>query len=171
MTNWDIFIDEDAYAKSCIALLGFTSNHANFKCPTEGSYHRFRELCQLIDICKLDYGALIFQQRILVAASMYIILCMHIGNMSVYRVINEVKAHSAFLYEESELNELFSVFLKQWFGFDKDEILPAIQYICEYAKVPLSSYEKGLRTSNYEEFLSYQCYNRGILELDRRAHV
>jgi hypothetical protein len=164
MTNWDIFINEDAYAKTSIALLGFTSSQANFKCPTEGSYHRFRELCQLIDICKLDYGALIFQQRILVAASMYIILCLHIGNMSVYRMVNDVKAHSGFLYEESGFNELFSVFLKQWFGFEKDDILPAIQYICGYVKVQLSSCEKGLRTCNYEEFLSYQCYNRGILE-------
>lgn len=169
MNQWDIYITTNEYAISH----QITQNcpDLTFKTSNETAYSRFREVMQIIDLIVLEYSSLQYKPRGLVAAVLYLILGLHVGEFSIELIWSTfVYSSSRFLDQNSMYNLLFMDFLYLSFGFQLHDLAPTIQYVSSFMGIPFN-YDMPMYVQNknsveghYEEFLSYQTHHPLALE-------
>ena len=137
MNQWDLYIEHSKYAMSH-SLISF-DDMVQFKQPNEKSYARFRELMQLVDCSLLDVQTLQYKSRTLIASLMYLVLGKHYKQFSIQQIVEEFPKSSLYLLDnEYAFNDLFEDFLLYSFGFQLIDLLPSIQYVSSYFKIPLN---------------------------------
>jgi hypothetical protein len=149
MSQWDLYIENNPYARNHPLLHAVEDPMVLFKQPNEKAYARFRELMQLLDISILDILTLQYNQRALVASSMYLLLAYHFGQTTKEQICKEFICSSYFLDAQYPFNDLYSHFLSQSFGFTLHELLPTIQYIATFMSLCFN-YELPTVTNNQQ---------------------
>ncbi|CAD8102666.1 unnamed protein product [Paramecium sonneborni] len=166
--NW--FTDQwDIYASDhCINLF--------FRKPNEESYQLFRKLCQLIDCTLLDIQTLQYMPRTIVASFMYLIISFQLNVFEIDMLEIMSRTSMFLLNRDNQFNIIFGQFVTITFGFALQDILPAIQYAVGFYELEIN-YETPPGVvhlsntpleSNYEEFLSFQCYSKYSLQFIRQ---
>ncbi|CAD8155689.1 unnamed protein product [Paramecium pentaurelia] len=165
--NW--FTDQwDIYAENY-------GLNVQFRKPNEESYQLFRKLCQLVDCTLMDIQTLQYMPRTIVASFMYLIISFQL-NVYDQDMLEIMSQTSMFLLnKDNQFNIIFGQFVQTTFGFALQDILPAIQYAVGFYELNIN-YETPPGVvdlsntpleSNYEEFLSFQCYSKSLLEYIR----
>lgn len=131
MSQWDIFLQENDYAKNHPLF----SNHSRvfFKQLDENSYKMFRELTQLIDCSIIDIQTAQYKPRMLICSFLYLLIGQEMGIFNSKEIVMDFPGSSLYLVEENpEYNDLFRSFLEHVFGFSLFDILPTVQYCATY---------------------------------------
>ncbi|CAD8123361.1 unnamed protein product [Paramecium sonneborni] len=162
--NW--FTDQwDIYAQNY-------DINIQFRKPNEESYQLFRKLCQLVDCALMDIQTLQYMPRTIVASFMYLIISfqLNVYNQDMLEIMSQTSMF--LLNKDNQFNVIFGQFVQTTFGFALQDILPAIQYAVGFYELKIN-YETPPGVvhlsntpleSNYEEFLSFQCYSKSLLE-------
>jgi len=129
IVQWDTYILKNSYAIQHPLIISLKDPHIVFKEPTQMSYARYRELMQIIDVALLDSRILQYLPRTIIAASLYIVLAYHCGQATKQQIALELTKTSYFIDKRFPFNDLFDNFLVQTFGFQLEELLPAIQFM------------------------------------------
>ncbi|CAD8120978.1 unnamed protein product [Paramecium sonneborni] len=165
--NW--FTDQwDIYAENY-------GLNIQFRKPNEESYQLFRKLCQLVDCTLMDIQTLQYMPRTIVASFMYLIISfqLNVYDLDMLEIMSQTSMF--LLNKENQFNIIFGQFVQTTFGFALQDILPAIQYAVGFYELKIN-YEtppgvvhlsNTALESNYEEFLSFQCYSKTLLEFIR----
>jgi hypothetical protein len=169
--QWDLFIETVDNIKK--QFLNFFSEEKIlfFKKSDDNSYYNFRKITQIIDLIQLDEKHFFFDDRYLIAASIFLLLSLNF--------------HFEFNFEQKEIilqNEkikklIFNVynnFIQQSFdyNFSDKQLIDSIKYVFQFKnfnfsfELPLiyQVEQKDLENGNYEDFITYQTYNEGNLE-------
>ena len=162
-TQWDLYIQCNAIATQHPLILSLKDPHVVFKETDQLAYSRFRELMQIIDISVLDARSLQYLPRTIVAASMYIILAYHCGQATKQQLAYDLSKSSQFIDRRFPFNNLYGDFLMANFGFQLEELIPAIQFMSEFMGISFNYNTAAIPNevidSSYEEFLSFQTHN------------
>ncbi|CAD8074061.1 unnamed protein product [Paramecium primaurelia] len=146
------------------------------KKSNEESYKLFRKLCQLIDCTLMDIQTLQYIPRTIIASYMYLIISFQLNVFDIDMLEVMSRTSMFLLNRDNQFNQIFEQFVSITFGFALHDILPAIQYTVGFYELQIN-YETPpgvallLNTpleSNYEEFLSFQCYSKYLLEFIRQ---
>lgn len=138
MNQWDLYVERSEYAQSHPLVLSQGSELIQFKQSNQKSYARFREMMQLMDCAVLDAQTLQYKPRALIASIMYVLLGKYFKQFSAQQIFEEFPRNSSYLLDKtSAFNDLFGNFLTYSFGFELTDLLPSIQYISTYIKLPL----------------------------------
>ena len=169
--QWDLFIETVDNIKK--QFLNFFSEEKIlfFKKSDDNSYYNFRKITQIIDLIQLDEKHFFFDDRYLIAASIFLLLSLNF--------------HFEFNFEQKEIilqNEkikklIFNVynnFIQQSFdyNFSDKQLIDSIKYVFQSKnfnfsfELPLiyQVEQKDFENGNYEDFITYQTYNEGNLE-------
>ena len=169
--QWDLFIETVDNIKN--QFLNFFSEEKIlfFKKSDDNSYYNFRKITQIIDLIQLDEKHFFFDDRYLIAASIFLLLSLNF--------------HFDFNFEQKEIilqNEkikklIFNVynnFIQQSFdyNFSDKQLIDSIKYVFQFKNINFSFElpliyqveQKDLENGNYEDFTSYQTYNEGNLK-------
>jgi hypothetical protein len=73
VSQWDLYIS--SFEENKQLMIEKYEYIAQFKTPDEESYHLFRKLCQVSDLIMMDYFHLQFENRKIIASSIFICLC------------------------------------------------------------------------------------------------
>ena len=169
--QWDLFIETVDNIKK--QFLNFFSEEKIlfFKKSDDNSYYNFRKITQIIDLIQLDEKHFFFDDRYLIAASIFLLLSLNF--------------HFEFNFEQKEIilqNEkikklIFNVynnFIQQSFdyNFSDKQLIDSIKYVFQFKnfnfsfELPLiyQVEQKDFENGNYEDFITYQTYNEGNLE-------
>ncbi|CAD8115316.1 unnamed protein product [Paramecium primaurelia] len=157
----------------------YANNHGInlfFRKANEESYQLFRKLCQLIDCTLLDIQTLQYMPRTIVASFMYLIISFQLNVFEIDMLEIMSRTSMFLLNRDNQFNLIFGQFVSITFGFALQDILPAIQYAVGFYELEIN-YETPPGVvhlsntpleSNYEEFLSFQCYSKYQLEFVRQ---
>ena len=163
--QWDLYIDTIDNIKQ--DLLSFLNEEdiLYYKKPNDNSYYNFRRISQLIDIMTLDYYSYNFEQRILIAASFFILLCY---NYKLKYNFNKKKFENNSPLSNL-LFEIYNKFITQSFDYNflDEKLQKAIKYCYNYIDFPFiydlplfyQIHQSKLDGDSYEDFLSYQTTN------------
>ena len=140
MSQWDLYIEKSSYATEHPVFEAFGKDAIiQFKQPSEKSYALYREIMQFIDCMLLEIEHLQYNKRTLVAGLMYIVLGKQYKQFNVKNITEDFQKSSVFLLDKTNAyNDLFADFLGYIFGFQMEELLPSIQYISPFFKLPLN---------------------------------
>lgn len=147
MGKWDIFIQSSSYAESN-PIVKSLDHLITFKISDENSYHRYREMMQLIDIMVLDIDSFKYNLRGIVASSIYLLLVIHFNIACREQIVTYGTSTSFFLNLNLSFNEFFENFLRESFDFCLLELMPTIQYVVGFLSLdydydtPLNNYDK-----------------------------
>lgn len=169
MNQWDIYISTNEYALSHDLIK--SNFDLTFKSSNEVSYARFREVMQILDLIMLDYDSLKYKPRGIIASILYLIIGIHVQEFTIEMIWQEfIVSSNRFLNFAEEYNWLYNDFICLSFGFQINELVPTIQYICSFMSIPFnydlpqSAENKNCLEGNFEEFLSYQTHHPLALE-------
>ena len=137
LCQWDVFLDsfDDLREK---VLNQYNENILYFKKPDEKSYYQFRNITQVIDLLVLDKKYFLFNQRLLVASAIFLVLGFSLQVFSPDQngydedFVKEITQKTVF-------SEVFEEFLTQSFGFTMDEIYLPIVYVSKFFNFKFST--------------------------------
>lgn len=138
MNQWDLYVERSPYAQGHSLVKATGDDLIQFKQSSQKSYVRFREMMQIIDCITLDAQTLQYKPRALIASIMYVLLGKYFKNFTVQQIFEEFPRNSRYLLDDSAFNQLFGNFLIYSFGFELTDLLPTIQYISTYIRLPIS---------------------------------
>ena len=164
--QWDLFIDTVDNIKDELLEYLNEENIIFFKKSDDNSYYNFKKITQLIDLIKIDENHLFYDERYLVAAAIFIVICIS------YDFDYDINKKEI-IFEKSDIkNLLFNIynnFIQQSFDFYFTDImlLNCIEYLWKFKNFPFSYdlpliyqvHQKELENGNYEDFITYQVYN------------
>lgn len=177
MNQWDLYIERSQYAQGHPLVMANGDDLIQFKQSNQKSYVRFREMMQIIDCITLDAKTLQYKPRALIASIMYVLLGKYFKNFTAQQIFEEFPRNSRYLLDsDCAFNELFGNFLIYSFGFELTDLLPTIQYIATYIRLPISlELPKAVKMSkenilegHFEEFLAFQTHHFYNLQYIRR---
>ena len=93
-----------------------THEKITFKAKDMDSYHNFREVMQILDCAILDIQTVQYKPKVLTCSLLYLILGKNMGEFSRSKIVNECPKTSTYLFEESDFNSIFSIFISERFG-------------------------------------------------------
>ena len=164
--QWDLFIDTVDNIKDELLEYLNEENIIFFKKSDDNSYYNFKKITQLIDLIKIDENHFNYNERYLVAASIFIIISLH------YNFDYDFNTN-LIIFENNNVKDLiFSIynnFIQQSFDFYFNDInlINSIHYLWKFKDFPFSYelpliyqvHQKELENGNYEDFITYQIYN------------
>lgn len=107
-----------------------------FKKADENSYNLYRKITQMIDLIILDTNIYLFNSRMIVASAMFLIFGIYFeifdpkSNLTDLNYLNSICFGN--LRKKHFLNEIYSEFLLQSFGFQYSEIFFSIMYASKF---------------------------------------
>jgi hypothetical protein len=131
-----VYLESFSYIYSKIQL--FTPNIPVpfFKKAEENSYNLFRKITQLIDLIILDTNNYLFNGRMIVASAMFLVFGYYFGIFNNKSNLTDLNYLNNICFGISRkkhfLNEIFSEFLTQSFGFQYTEIFFSIIYVSKF---------------------------------------
>lgn len=139
LSQWDLYIEKSPYALSHPLILSLGKEAIiQFRQPNEDSYLLFREIMQYLDCITLDVEHLQYNKRTLVASLIYLIVGKSYKQFGLKQIAEEFPSSSMFLLNKQNLyNNFFSNFLEFIVGFQMEELLPSVQYVAPFFKLPL----------------------------------
>ena len=168
--QWDLYIDSVDDIKEQLLKYIKEEDIIYYKKSNDNSYYNYRIICQLVDIIILDYYSYNFESRVLMAVSLFVVICIN------YKFDYNFKKHN-FRQQTDFSNYIFDVynqFLSQSFdyNFNDDNIQKALAYCYQFKNfnftydIPLlyQIHQELLENGNYEDFVSYQTTNDNIEE-------
>jgi hypothetical protein len=156
---WDEFSKEGALLE------------VKFKEISKDSYRRYRLLMQIIDSFSMEIKHLQYNQRVLAASTIYVVLLLE--QYSIQDILQLFTKGSKLILESNSFNKDFQSFSKTFLNFSIEELLPGIQYAATFADVPLEcddlmEREEGI--GSYEEMLTIQTYSSCLLDYLHSNH-
>jgi hypothetical protein len=166
--QWDLYIDSVDDIKSQLLKYIKEGDIIYYKKSNDNSYYNYRIICQLVDIIILDYYSYNFESRVLMAASLFVVICINYKfdynfKKQTFRQQNDFSAY---------IFEVYNQFLSQSFDYNfNDEIMQkALAYCYQFKnfnftyEIPLlyQIHQELLENGNYEDFVSYQTTNDNI---------
>ena len=166
--QWDLYIDSVDDIKSQLLKYIKEDDIIYYKKSNDNSYYNYRIICQLVDIIILDYYSYTFESRVLMAASLFVVICINYKfdynfKKQTFRQQNDFSAY---------IFEVYNQFLSQSFDYNfNDEIIQkALAYCYQFKNfnftydIPLlyQIHQELLENGNYEDFVSYQTTNDNI---------
>lgn len=149
--QWDSYIKTHPWAQNHIIWDHLPGRNILFRETNKVSYHRFRELMQLLDCSLLDVETLIYQLRPLVASFMYIILGKDFEQFTLRKIVEDFPTSSKYLLGRSyAFNDLFSNFLQNCCGLELLDLLPSIQYASSFFSLEIDKSLPMVARSNPE---------------------
>ena len=168
--QWDLYIDSVDDIKSQLLKYIKEEEIIYYKKSNDNSYYNYRKICQLIDIIALDYLSYNFDTRILMAVSLFVIICIN------YKLDYNFKKNN-FRQKTPFSKYIFKVynqFINQSFdyNFNDKNIQNALNYCYKFKNfnftfdLPLlyQIHPEFLENGNYEDFISYQTTNEYLEE-------
>ena len=166
--QWDLYIDSVDDIKSQLLKFIKEEDIIYYKKSNDNSYYNLRKLCQLVDLIILDYYSYNFESRILMAVSLFTIICINYKfdynfNKRNFRQQTEFSDYIFYVYIQF-LNQSFD------YNFDDDNFQKALAYCYQFKNfnftydLPLlyQIHQELLENGNYEDFVSYQTTNDNI---------
>ena len=139
MNQWDLYVERSAFAQSHPLIQAIKEDLIQFKQSNQKSYGRYRELMQMIDCAVLDAQTLQYKPRALIASVMYVLLGKYFNQFNSNQMFEQFPNNNYYLVDKtSQFNQLFGNFLSYSFGFELNDLLPSVQYVATYVKLPLS---------------------------------
>ena len=142
MSQWDLLliqvyqIGEKNFADDDIEIAEGMKENGNFmfKEINENAYMRFREVMQILDIVKMNIDSLLYDNRQVVAAVIYLILA---TQFKIYFIHQKgfTTSIEEFVDLTNPFNKVFQQFLKQSFGFDLVFLNPVIKYASAFMQI------------------------------------
>ena len=171
--QWDLYIDSVDNIKEQLLTYISEDEIIYYKKSNDNSYYNYRKICQLIDLIVLDYFSYNFNSRFLMAASIFIIICINYKldynfNKRNFRQKTPFSRYILYVYNQF-LNQSFD------FSFNDENIQKVIIYCYQFKNfnftydLPLlyQINQEFLENGNYEDFISYQTTNDNIEEFLR----
>ena len=164
--QWDLFIETIDNIKNEILVFFSEENFLFFKKTDDNSYFNYRKITQIIDLIKLDENHFFYNERYLIAASIFLVLCLNFNFDFDFK-------NNQIIYQNSQIkNLIFNIycnFIQQSFdySFFDIQLIKSINYVWKFRNfkftfdLPLiyQVEQKELENANYEDFISYQTYN------------
>ncbi len=139
MNQWDLYVERSEFAQSHPLIQAIKEDLIQFKQSNQKSYGRYREMMQMIDCAVLDSQTLQYKPRALIASVMYVLLGKYFNQFNSNQMFEQFSNNNFSLMDQTnEFNQLFGNFLSYSFGFELNDLLPSIQYVATYVKLPLS---------------------------------
>lgn len=177
MNQWDLYVEHSEYAKNHLLVHSNKIELMQFKQSNQISYAKFREMMQIIDCVVLDIQTLQYKPRALIASVMYMLLGKYFKQFSNNQMFEQFPRNSSYLLDKTnQFNDLFDKFLLYSFGFELSDLLPSVQYVSTFIKLPINldlpkavkmTKEKVLE-GHFEEFLAYQTHNVNNIQYIRK---
>lgn len=168
--QWDLYIDSVDDIKQQLLTYISEEEIIYYKKSNDNSYYNYRKICQIIDMIALDYFSYNFEPRLLMAVSLFIIICINY-KLDYNFIKKNFKQKSSFT---KYLFEVYNQFINQSFdfSFDNENFQNAIAYCYKFKtfnftyELPLlyQIHQNLLENGNYEDFISYQATNDNIEE-------
>ena len=168
--QWDLYIDSVDDIK--LQLLKYISEEdiIYYKKSNDNSYYNYRKICQLIDIIVLDYLSYNYDSRILMAVSLFVIICINYKFDYNFKK-NNFRQKTPF---SKYIFKVYNQFINQSFdyNFNDKNIQNALNYCYKFKnftftfELPLlyQIHPEFLENGNYEDFISYQTTNEYLEE-------
>ena len=164
--QWDLFIETIDNIKNEILVFFSEENFLFFKKTDDNSYFNYRKITQIIDLIKLDENHFFYNERYLIAASIFLVLCLNFNFDFDFK-------NNQIIYQNIQIkNLIFNIycnFIQQSFdySFFDIQLIKSINYVWKFRNfkftfdLPLiyQVEQKELENANYEDFISYQTYN------------
>ena len=164
--QWDLFIETIDNIKNEILVFFSEENFLFFKKTDDNSYFNYRKITQIIDLIKLDENHFFYNERYLIAASIFLVLCLNFNFDFDFK-------NNQIIYQNNQIkNLIFNIycnFIQQSFdySFFDIQLIKSINYVWKFRNfkftfdLPLiyQVEQKELENANYEDFISYQTYN------------
>ena len=139
MNQWDLYLERSEFAQKHPLVISQGEDLIQFKQSNQKSYARFREMMQLIDCAMLDIQTLQYKPRAIIASVMYVLLGRYLKQYTTQQIFEEFPRNSCYLLDKtSSFNDLFGNFLLYSFGFEISDLLPSIQYVSTYIRLPIN---------------------------------
>ena len=168
--QWDLYIDSVDDIKQQLLTYINEDEIIYYKKSNDNSYYNYRKICQIIDMIALDYFSYKFEPRILMAVSLFIIICINY-NLDYNFIKKNFKQKTSFT---KYLFEVYNQFINQSFdfSFNDENFQNAIVFCYKFKnfnftyELPLlyQIHQNLLENGNYEDFISYQTTNDNIEE-------
>ena len=166
--QWDLYIDSVDDIKSQLLKYIKEEDIVYYKKSNDISYYNYRKICQLIDLIVLDYFSYNFEPRILMAVSLFIIICINYKFEYNFKKKN-LKQKTAF---SKYIFKVYKQFINQSFdyNFNDENIQKTLSYCYKFKnfnftyELPLlyQIHQDLLENGNYEDFISYQTTNENL---------
>ena len=168
--QWDLYIDSVDDIKSQLLKYIKEEDIIYYKKSNDSSYYNYRKICQLIDIIVLDYLSYNYETRVLMAASLFIIICINYKLDYNFKKKNfrQKTAFSKYIFK------VYNQFINQGFdyNFNDKNLQNALNYCYKFKNfnftfdLPLlyQIHPEFLENGNYEDFISYQTTNEYLEE-------
>ena len=164
--QWDLFIETIDNIKNEILVFFSEENFLFFKKTDDNSYFNYRKITQIIDLIKLDENHFFYNERYLIAASIFLVLCLNFNFDFDFK-------NNQIIYQNNQIkNLIFNIycnFIQQSFdySFFDIQLIKSINYVWKFRNfkftfdLPLiyQVEQKELENANYDNFISYQTYN------------
>jgi hypothetical protein len=153
MCQWDTYLDKYPSVVHKIKTLSCI-DPIYFKRSDDLSYRIFRMITQIIDLVVLDHNYYIFNYRLIVASTFFLILANH------YKVISsdldklrDLNYLNLICFKQANvISEVFGEFLFQSFSFKFQEIFFSIVYVSKFFYFEFN-YELPLACKTNEDIL------------------
>jgi hypothetical protein len=133
MSQWDTFLDSYPSVINKIKTL-YGIDPIYFKKSDDLSYRNFRMITQIIDLIVLDHNYYIFNYRLIVASTFFLILANHYKVISSdLNKLSDLNYLNLICFKQSNvISEVFGEFLFQSFSFKFQEIFFSIIYVSKF---------------------------------------
>lgn len=132
---------------------------AKFRDGSPEAYRRYRLLMQIVDGFSICVEHLQYDQRVLVASALYVLLAVDCGMYCTADVVEVFATSSRFLFETNRLNDAFKDFVSKTFGFSLEDLLPGIQYVATLMDMPFEFTIPTELCTNPEDLFTLQTHN------------
>ena len=164
--QWDLFIETIDNIKNEILVFFSEENFLFFKKTDDNSYFNYRKITQIIDLIKLDENHFFYNERYLIAASIFLVLCLNF-NFDFDFKNNQIIYHN--IQIKNLIFNIYCNFIQQSFDYNfcDVQLIKSINYVWQFKnfkfnfELPLiyQVEQKELENANYEDFVTYQTYN------------
>ena len=101
-----------------------------FRSKTDEEYYFFRNFYQIIDAITLDIEYLNYSEKILTAATIYLLLGIYLNCFNISNIVKEFWKDESIFSNYYELNIIFNKFVETYLECRLDIIIPHSMYVC-----------------------------------------
>eukprot|EP00826_Nyctotherus_ovalis_P045113 TRINITY_DN4947_c0_g1_i29.p1 TRINITY_DN4947_c0_g1~~TRINITY_DN4947_c0_g1_i29.p1 ORF type:complete len:411 (+),score=88.60 TRINITY_DN4947_c0_g1_i29:221-1453(+) len=137
----------------------YSADTTKFRDNSTEPYRRYRLLMQIVDGFSICVEHLQYDQRVLAASALYVLLAVDSGIYCAADAVEVLATSSRFLLESSRFNDVFKDFIFKTFGFSLEDLLPGIQYVATLMDMPFEFTIPAELCINSEDLFTLQTHN------------
>jgi hypothetical protein len=122
-----------------------------FRNPTNEEYFLFRNFYQVIDVISLDSEHLKFSEKILSAATIYLLIGLFLKYFNIGHIVKEFAFDCQTYGEYYDFNVIFNRFLCNYLGCELDDVVEHIQFVSSFFNIKFD-YKEPVVTKNFEDY-------------------